>query len=242
MARALIRNIVAGTPGRAMLRRCRASVRRARDRLMQRHIPLELLRSEFGFGFGALYHPFVSAAREPDEARAAAYLVDYYHAMNAVLDTFSDPMERVPVQAWKLGREAIVASLASLGCVPSNYTLPEHMIAEGARQQAGRLHALLASIEEHGYRPLRHGAEPLGGPAVDGTVLLLRGQHRVAALCALGFESVPVAVVGMSNVPRRLSSSRTERLPLVLDGTMTATVAGRVLRRIASGQFDHIVP
>ena len=219
-----------------MLYRCRAGFRLVRDRIMQRHVSLERLRSEFGFGFGSLYHPFVRAVREPDEARAAAYLVDYYHAMNAVLDTFADPMERVPVQAWKLGREAISASLARHGCVPSNFTLPEHMIAQDARRQAARLHALRARIEAQGYRPLRYGAEPIGGPEVDGTVLLLRGQHRVAVLCALGFESVPICVVGMPNVPRTLSSSRTEGLPLVLNGTMSAAVAGTVLRRISSGR------
>jgi len=149
-------------------------------------------------------------------------------------------MERVPIQAWKLGREAIEEQLASLGCVPSNYTLPDHMIVEGARHQASRLLSLRASIEANGYLPLPHGAEPIGGPEVDGVVLLLRGQHRAAVLAALGFESVPVTIVGMRNVPRRLSSSRPDALPLVADGTMTAAVAERVLRRILEGQRERI--
>jgi len=92
--------------------------------------------------------------------------------------------------------------------------------------EAARLDRVYRSIETHGYDPLIAGGFPVGyflladhGHDLQSVFLVLGGQHRVAAMVALGYPAIPCSF--QPDYPRVIRASEASHWPLVRAGHLT---------------------
>lgn len=193
------------------------------------NITADDLRFEYGFGFGALYHPYSEALKKSTPAEASDVLEAFFVGMQAYLDGLP-PWEALPVQAWRYAPRRVIDRVVNR--TPStHFGIEDADVPKKARNRAEKLFALRDSIGKEGFSPSR--PDRLTGVIIDsGKVLLLGGQHRAAVLDSLGRTEFPIVIRGRQHTPRRL---RPNRLPLVRIGLMPQEAAISVLDRIRNG-------
>ncbi len=94
------------------------------------------------------------------------------------------------------------------------------------RLEARRLHAVLASIERHGFQPERGGYAQgffMLRSAGDWVFVVLTGFHRTAAMAHLGFTCIEARFE--PGVPRFVEENDVTMWPMVRSGQMTAREA-----------------
>jgi hypothetical protein len=99
-----------------------------------------------------------------------------------------------------------------------------------------RLTAVADSIREHGYLPEDHQAGHVYGHLLvrgtDWRIKLRNGNHRVAALAAIGVERMPILVNSTTGTPRREEAAS---WPNVRRGVFSVQVAQSIFDRIFDG-------
>jgi hypothetical protein len=187
-----------------------------------------LIRYEYGFGFGGLYHPYTEVLASGTVFAGARLLAAFYDGMELWRGNLND-WQALPVQAWRFGKSVRTERLEKR--VPSVHFgwLPGEMSTQ-AKERAEHLFRLRESIDRQGY--VCDSQQPIDGVWVGKTFLVLGGQHRVAVLISLGWERIPVRTIGRKNTPKRLVA---KRLPLVRAGHLALEDATAVLNRVESG-------
>lgn len=195
----------------------------------EKDIPLSRVRYEYGFGFGELYHPYTEALLCSSERAAAELLEDFFLRMQAHLDTLST-WQALPVQAWRFGHSRLMERLENR--VPStHFGVEVDDLAAKSLDRAQHLFSLRDSIASKGYD--RSVSQKMDGVRLPhGAVLLLGGQHRAAVLASLGWDKIPLQILGRKNTPRRI---RLSSLPLVRSGFLPLEEAETVVEAIERG-------
>jgi hypothetical protein len=198
------------------------------------------------FRYGrAEYHPYetylADLVRDGDRAAARARLLDFlqhYRPQNfgEALGVDLDQAQPLWLYPWNRGAPVPAWVQDEKDC-PDILThfLPGGIPRRRLEEEFDWLERALQSVRQHGYQPRKFRSAILATKLerADGTTayLLLDGNHRIAALSALGHHSVPVCcppwlVVRESELPR---------WPQVRRGAYTAGDAGRVFHAYFSG-------
>ncbi|TGG95262.1 hypothetical protein E4656_02245 [Natronospirillum operosum] len=113
--------------------------------------------------------------------------------------------------------------------------------AEVASLEWHRVCSLVDSIAEHGYDASKANDHIGGALLVRGkeySLLVKGGQHRAAALAALGYEEIPVIIRQDAGVIRR---EEVDTWPAVRSGVLTRTQALQVFDRVFEGRHPRCV-
>jgi hypothetical protein len=197
-------------------------------RFLTRRVGIDRIRFEYGFGFGDLYHPYAEVLKSPTIAEGQALLESFYEAMENWRARLNN-WQALPIQAWRFGKTNRAERLEKR--IPSIHFGP--ILAGGpgqARARVEHLFGLRDSIDRNGYRT--QNSQPIDGVFVGTTFLVLGGQHRVAVLDSLRWETISVMTIGRKNTPRKLIASR---LPLVKSGHLPLDDARQILLRVEKG-------
>jgi hypothetical protein len=198
------------------------------------------------FRYGrAEYNPYetylADLMRDGDHAAARARLLDFlqYYRPQNFGDAIGARLEQVqPLWLYPWSRE-----MPAPAWVDHEKDCPDiltHFMAQGIarrrlEEEFGWLERALTSIRQHGYQPKKFHSAILARKLVraDGTTayLLLDGNHRVAALAALGHHAVAVCCPPWLVV----RESDLSRWPQVRRGAYTPEDARRVLQAYFEG-------
>lgn len=136
--------------------------------------------------------------------------------------------ENMQITGQKLGLEA--------GCSMYGPALPSKGRAEFAR-----LTGILNSVQQHGYNFDLISADAISGffllddTTNEWVVAANSGQHRVACLAALGFNTIPVHIKTKGGTGT-LKLSQTKNLPIVRNGIISRQEADSIFLRKISKQ------
>jgi hypothetical protein len=200
----------------------------ARFASFPRRLPVKILRYEYGFGFGNLYHPYTEVLRASNLAQGIDLLEQFYSAMSLWRAGLNN-WQALPVQMWRFGKSRREEFLTDR--VPSaHFGRVPGQSSRQAKTRAEHLFSLRDSISRHGFTP--RGPQRMDGVWAGRTFLVLGGQHRIAVLEHLGWEKVLVVGRGRKNTPKRLVAPR---LPLVKGGHLSLQDAENILARVEGG-------
>lgn len=206
----------------------------AEPALLRMHLPVAWLRMQGGYVYGP-GHPFAIALRDGSAALTSFYASTRPVSLGEWYGLSRSQGLGCDLPPWELpwykrdGREP----LSGEGHLDASHGVSFHGPASSDKvaYEMRRLIQVRDSIAASGYRPEVYGD-------IEGYVLSAGGQacffvrggkHRAAALCHLGYATIPVTF--RASLPRLVDESMAAHWPLVREGKMSVAVAQELLRR-----------